>query len=64
MTASIIFGTKKIDVVNGVTIEKAMISAGLFPDAFLFLSDGRPIPMTTVLDDGDSVEALRVASGG
>jgi len=64
VTASIIFGDGKIDVVNGVTIEKAMISAGLFPDAFLFLRNGRPIPMTTVLEGGDSVDAVRVASGG
>jgi sulfur carrier protein len=64
MAASIILGTKKIDVLIGVTIEDAMLSAGLFPDAFLFLVSGKPVPMTTVLKDGDVIETLRVASGG
>ena len=64
MAASILIEGKKMNADNGVTIEKAMISAGRYPDAFLFLSNGKPIPMTTVLRDGDVIEALRVASGG
>jgi len=64
MAASIILDGKKMSADNGVTIESAMISSGKYPDAFLFLRNGRPIPMTTVLKDGDIVEALRVASGG
>jgi len=64
MTASIIFGTEKITVSAGITIEAAMLSCGKFPDAFLFFFNGRPIPMTTALKDNDVVEAMRVASGG
>ena len=64
MAASIILDGKKMSVDNGVTIESAMISAGRHPDAFIFLRSGRPIPMTTVLTDGDIIEAIRVASGG
>ena len=57
-------GNERIDAEEGVTIEDAMLSAGKHPDAFLFLSCGRPVPMTTVLKDGDIIEAVRVASGG
>ena len=64
MAAELIFGTEKLVVDPGVTIEHAMISAGKHPDAFLFLLDGKPVPMTTVLHDGIRIEALRVASGG
>jgi len=64
MAASIILDREKMSADNGVTIESAMVSAGRHPDAFLFLRNGRPIPMTTVLTDGDIIEAVRVASGG
>jgi len=64
MAARIIIGKEVLDIVTRITIEDAMISYGKHPDAFLFLINGRPVPMTTLLDDGVSVEALRVASGG
>ncbi|MCL2143187.1 MAG: hypothetical protein FWH44_02895 [Methanomassiliicoccaceae archaeon] len=64
MTAGIRIGTEMIDVKEGVTIENAMLSAKRYPDAFLFFLNGRPVPMTSVLRDGDVVEAMRVASGG
>ncbi|MCL1904794.1 MAG: hypothetical protein FWG19_01550 [Methanomassiliicoccaceae archaeon] len=64
MPASLIIGKDIISAEDGVTIEKAMISAGKHPDAFLYLFDGRPIPMTTVLDDGMKIDVIRVASGG
>ena len=64
MAPHIIIGKEKLDVDPGITIEDAMISIGKHPDAFLFLFNGKPVPMTTVLEDGMSVEALRVASGG
>jgi sulfur carrier protein len=64
MAASIIFGAEKMRAENGVTIEDAMVSAGKHPDAFIFMLKGRPIPMTTVIRDGDIIDAVRVASGG
>jgi len=57
-------GKERISVSEGVTIEDAILSAGKHPDSFLFLSNGRPVPMTTVMTDGDEIEAVRVASGG
>ncbi|MCL2890502.1 MAG: hypothetical protein FWF40_01260 [Methanomassiliicoccaceae archaeon] len=64
MAARMIIGKEVLDITAGITIEDAMISLGKHPDAFLFLIDGKPVPMTTVLDNEMSVEALRVASGG
>jgi sulfur carrier protein len=64
MAARIIIGKEVLDIVTRITIEDAMISCGKHPDAFLFLINGRPVPMTTLLEDDISVEALRVASGG
>ena len=61
---SIIIQGERINAACGATIEKAMISAGKHPDAFLFFLAGRPVPMTTVIDADMEIEALRVASGG
>jgi len=60
----LVFGNERIDVNAGVTIEETMISLGKHPDAFLFLLNGKPIPVTTVLENDFIVDALRVASGG
>lgn len=46
------------------TIESAVLAAGKNPDSFLFLVDGKPVPMDSVLHDDIVVEAIRVASGG
>ena len=64
MTSRLAIGKRIIEIGDGITIENAVISSGEHPDAFLFLIDGRPIPITTVPNDGDVIEAIRVASGG
>ena len=51
------------DVPEG-TIEDAVRSVGLRPDAYLYLIGGIPVPMDTVLSADSEVRALRVASGG
>ena len=40
------------------------ISGSQHPDSFLFLIDGRPVPMDTVPPEDSEVRAMRVASGG
>ena len=45
-------------------IDELMQSWGFYPDSFLYLMDGRPVPSDTVVADGQEVEAIRVASGG
>jgi len=60
----IVFGKERISVDSGVTIEKAISSLGKFPDTFLYIFSGNPVPMTTVIEDGAEIEAVRIASGG
>ena len=64
MSAGIIIGNETISADGGISIERAMVSAGKHPDAFLFFVGGRPVPMTTILTEGMTVTTLRVASGG
>jgi len=45
-------------------IDELMQSWGYYPDSFLYLMGGTPVPSDTVVTDGDQVEAIRVASGG
>lgn len=61
--AEVIIGTERIPT-KGMTIESAVREAKHFPDAYIFLIDGKPIPMTSVPDEGSVVEAIRIASGG
>lgn len=49
-------------IVDGETIEAGMRRLGMHPDSYLFVMDGRPVPMDTV-PHGD-VKVLKVASGG
>lgn len=60
----IVLQGKSIEAAGGSTIEEAVSSSGLHPDAYLYLIDGRPVPMDTVMDETTVVKALRVASGG
>ncbi len=62
--AAIILDGEKIEVSPGATIAEAVSAAGAFPDAFLFMIGGRPVPMDTVPPEDAEVRALRVASGG
>lgn len=64
MSGKVTVKDRIIDAETGQTIESAMRSAGLVPDAFLYLVDGRPVPMDTAITDGMNVQAVKVASGG
>ena len=64
MGAVIIIGGDRIEAEPGRTVADAFSSSRRYPDAYLFLIEGTPVPMDTVLEDGMSVKALRVASGG
>jgi sulfur carrier protein len=52
------------ETVCGMTICDAMRSLGFTPDAFIFMVDGRPVPMDTPTTDGVLIKAVKVASGG
>lgn len=57
-------GRETIEAEPGKTIAEAFSASGRFPDAHLFLINGAPVPMDTVIEDGMSVKAMKVASGG
>jgi sulfur carrier protein len=60
----IILSGKEIQTESMVTIQQAISANGYHPDAYLYLVDGKPVPMDTVISDGMTVKAVRVASGG
>ena len=55
---------KEYDAKTGSTICDSMSSNGFHPDSYLYLIDGKPVPMDTVVSDETVVKAMRVASGG
>lgn len=55
---------QEIDSGNGITIEDAMHQNGYRPDSFLYLVDGKPVPMDTIIQGSMVVKAVKVASGG
>jgi sulfur carrier protein len=46
------------------TIEKKVLELGKNPDTYIFLIEGRPVPVDTEPKPEAYVQALRVASGG
>ncbi|MCQ2079485.1 MAG: hypothetical protein MJZ38_05470 [archaeon] len=64
MSPSIRIGNEVIEASVGKTIEESVRDAGRLPDAYLFVVDGRPVPMDTPITDGMTVKAIKVASGG
>jgi len=55
---------KCYDIKDGATIEQSVIENGLHPDSYLYLIDGKPVPMDTVIEGDMTVRAMKVASGG
>ena len=51
-------------VPDGLTIQQAISELGLHPDSYLYLIDGKPVPMDTVITNNMVIRAMRVASGG
>ena len=45
-------------------IDELMLSWGFYPDSYLYIMEGIPVPSDTVVSDGEKVDAIRVASGG
>ncbi|MCL2711843.1 MAG: hypothetical protein FWD37_01005 [Methanomassiliicoccaceae archaeon] len=64
MDAVLNIGNRELKISAPITIEDAVLSVNEHPDAFLYLLNGRPVPMTTLFEDKMTVDALRVASGG
>ncbi len=64
MSAKIAIGGKEYEVACCSAISDAVRSLGFSPDTFIFMIDGRPVPMDTPVADGILVKAVKVASGG
>ncbi|MCL2318003.1 MAG: MoaD/ThiS family protein [Methanomassiliicoccaceae archaeon] len=64
MAAKITILGKEHDVSSGTTICDAVRSIGHMPDAFIFIVNGRPVPMDSAITEGMVIKAVKVASGG
>jgi Sulfur transfer protein involved in thiamine biosynthesis len=64
MTVLIVIGKKEHCMDSGGTIASTLCSMDLMPDTFLFFVNEKPVPMDTILEDGMTVKAIKVASGG
>ena len=62
--ARILLNGKPVEVPSGITIEAAAASAGLRPNAYIFLIGGKPVPMDSTIPGDAEITAMRVASGG
>lgn len=58
LMALISFSDASVEVLPGRTIQAAVSAAGRLPDAYIFLIDGRPVPMDTVLLEDVEVRAV------
>ncbi len=63
MTVMMIKGSLQ-EIATGITIAEAATSCGIRPDAYIFLIDGKPVPMDAQVPEEGEVRAVRVASGG
>jgi len=48
----------------GKTIEDILVENNIAPDSVVILKDGKPIPVTEKINDGDSIIAIVAFSGG
>jgi sulfur carrier protein len=64
MNAKISINGTEYDITCGQMMCDAVRSLGYAPDAFIFMIEGRPVPMDTLIADGVSIKAIKVASGG
>jgi sulfur carrier protein len=64
MGAKIIIGGKEHNATIGMTICDVVHSIRFSPDIFIFVIDGKPVPMDTPVFDGAVIKAIKVASGG
>ena len=56
--------TRNVELEEGATVERLIRVLDLLPDGWLAVSDGEPVPIDHVLNDGDEVRLISVVSGG
>ncbi len=52
------------EIVQGTTIAEAASACGIRPNAYIFMVDGKPVPMDSLVPEEGEIHAVRVASGG
>jgi sulfur carrier protein ThiS len=55
---------RKMALKIGSTVNSVLSALDLLPDAYIALRGKTPIPITEVLNPGDTIRLIRVASGG
>ena len=56
--------TKTVELGSGATVEDAIRSLGLYPDAWIAIRREAPVPLDEKLHDGDFLKLISVVSGG
>ncbi len=56
--------TRKINIEPGSTVEYLLKKIKLKPDTLIVMSDSKPIPVDDVLNEGQELTIIQVASGG
>ena len=56
--------TKTVELGSGATVEDAIRSLGLYPDAWIAIRGEAPVPLDERLRDGDFLKLISVVSGG
>ncbi len=56
--------TKMLDLDDGSRVEDAMRTLGLYPDAWVPVMGGTPVPVDEELKDGDRLKLVSAVSGG
>ena len=56
--------TRKIKIEPGSTVEYLLKKIKLKPDTLIVMSDNKPIPVDDVLNEGQELTIIQVASGG
>lgn len=49
---------------SGSTVEDLLRATDRLPHSHIVIMNGRPVPITDRLNDGDEVKIVKVASGG
>ncbi len=64
MGSKITINNNTYEIPPDTTIADAVHSLGFSPDTFIFMIDGRPVPMDMMIGDGSVILSIKVASGG
>lgn len=64
MDASISINGIIHSVKSGKAIGDTIHNLGHSPDTFIFVVNGKPVPMDIKIEEGMKIDAIKVASGG